>query len=179
MAKGTTTVVMPDRRAADKQQTKQQQKQQAKATTATLTDEQKKQLSKQRRDAKKQAYPTTILTLKLHKGAQHRDVIDAMLAAQKVWAQEHSYVLSVTEPTQKKSGSTAMEVTIDTPESFADRVKTGTRGEATQAREISKAITTALRSEQVKAKAIELGTSPKDLVLTALSSQFGIKLEVS
>ena len=133
--------------------------------------------AKARRAAKREAYPVTVLTLKLHKAAQQRDVVEAMLAAAKTWAEPHSYVVSASSAqTREKTGVTAQELVIDTPESFAAKARV--KGDPDKTRETAKAIAGALRSDNVKAKAAELGVAPKDLVLTALAKQFGIEVEL-
>jgi hypothetical protein len=176
LAKKNRTVTMPPRGNPDT--SKGSAKTIAETTVKeTLTDEQKKLAAQKRRAAKKAAYPLTILNVKLNKGAQNRDLTEALFAAAKVWAAENSYVLTMDDPSIKKSGATLIEVVVDTPESFASKTKVK-GGDATMTREIGKAIATALRSDAVKAKAIELNTSPKDLVLQALSSQFGIAITV-
>jgi hypothetical protein len=176
LSKKNRTTVLPPRANPD---TSKGSPEAIAQTTAkeTMTDEQKKLAAQKRRADKKAAYPVTILNVKLNKNAQNRDLTEALFAAAKVWAAENSYVLTLDDPTTKKSGATFIEVVVDTPESFASKTKVR-GGDATMTREISKAISTALRSDAVKAKAIELNTSPKDLVLQALSSQFGIQITV-
>lgn len=136
----------------------------------------RKEAAKNRRAAKREAYPVVLLKLKLNKGAQSRDVLDRMLETAIGWAGTHKYVVSQTEPAAQKSGATALEVVIDTPESFASKTKV--KGDAGKTREIAKAVATALRSDAVLAKAAELNVEPKNLVISALQSQFGITIEI-
>lgn len=144
--------------------------------TAEQQAQARKDAAKQRRAAKREAYPVVILKLKLNKDAQTRDVLEKMLETASGWASMHKFVVTVTDPTALKSGATAQEIVIDTPESFA--AKTKVRGDVGKTREIAKAVATALRSDAVTAKATELGIAPKDLVFNALSQQFGIEIEL-
>ena len=144
--------------------------------TAEQQAQARKDAAKAKRTAKREAYPVVIVRLKLHKNAQSRDVLEKMFETTMAWAEPNKYVVSLFDPTTQKSGAEVHEIVIDTPESFA--AKTKVRGDADKTREISKAIATALRSDVVLAKAVELNVAPKDLVLTALQSQFGITIEL-
>lgn len=149
------------------------------AETEQTADQQaqaRKDAAKLKRVAKKEAYPVVIVRLKLHKNAQSRDVLDKMVETAMAWAEPFKYVVSLTDPTTQASGAEVHDVTIDTPESFA--AKTRVKGDADKTREIGKAIAVALRSDAVLTKANEMGVAPKDLVLSALQSQFGITIEL-
>ena len=143
-----------------------------KPSAAVVSPEQaRKDAAKQRRIAKREAYPVTLVTLKLHKAAQNRAVLDEMFTAAQEWANSNKYVVTVGDTKTQKSGAVVHPIVIDTPESFAAKLKTSDSGTA-------KAFAVALRSPEVQAMAAKRGIAPKDLVLEAMRKQFGITIEL-
>ena len=143
-----------------------------KPSAAVISPEQaRKDAAKQRRIAKREAYPVIVVSLKLHKAAQSRNVLAEMFEAAQEWANGNKYVVTNGETKTQKSGAVVHSLTIDTPESYAAKLKTSDSS-------VAKAFAAALRSPEVQAKATALKIAPRDLVLSAMQKQFGITIEL-
>jgi hypothetical protein len=139
---------------------------------AVVSPEQtRKDAGKARRAAKRAAYPVIVVSLKLHKAAQSRDVLAKMFATAQEWANGNKYVVTTADPITQKSGAIAHSLMIDTPESYAAKLHVSDSS-------VAKAFATALRNPEVQAKAAALKIAPKQLVLDAMRKQFGITIEL-
>ncbi len=141
------------------------------AAAPVSAEQARKDAGKARRVAKRAAYPVIVLTLRLHKAAQNREVLGEMFTAAQEWANSQKYVLTTAEPKSQKSGAVAHSIVIDTPESYAAKLHVSDSS-------VAKAFATAMRSPEVQAKAASLKIAPRDLVLTAMRKQFGITIEL-